>query len=391
MSNVTWTLQVRTVVQMFTGRAELLDKGETTAEHAKNQREEAEKIDKDKENTHPQQGGLFGGLFSPRVPFPKPVIDVEDGVARCPLDAWELLDGVACTRPGCSYTYPPPPDSDVTSYSDDLSDEDFDGLEGHTDDDFDGDDDFGDYPFGPYGPYAQYNSGPYEYNFPGSSNLFDHLAHVMDDYGYGDSLGSGTYGSEDEDDSDDEDMSSFIDDEAQLPTTELDGESDRSTVVGGSGRDQPSRPPNQSHTVPEIRVCPYVDTSDEDEDDEDEDDEGEDDEGEEEVNSGARRARRPREVSTESSSPAYRDTRSLPMLASPEPDTTGTSPRALDRLDSESTASSSSPPPRPIQRSRIAGSSARAAIAIEDSDDDQPVGPRRTAQRPRRRPRYSPY
>ncbi|KAJ6094968.1 hypothetical protein N7467_002481 [Penicillium canescens] len=59
---------VRAVVQMFTARAELLDKGETTMEHTKNRQEEAGKLDQDKSNNHPTQGGLFGGLFRPKAP-----------------------------------------------------------------------------------------------------------------------------------------------------------------------------------------------------------------------------------------------------------------------------------------------------------------------------------
>ena len=91
------------MVQLFTGRAELLDEGETTAEHSRCQREEAQKLDNDKSEARSGTGGLFHGIFKEkaRLPPARPLIDVEDGVLRCPHCSWELEDEDAgCERCG---------------------------------------------------------------------------------------------------------------------------------------------------------------------------------------------------------------------------------------------------------------------------------------------------
>ena len=88
---------------MFTSRAELLDKGETTAEHLSHLQEESSKLDKDKSNTDPEHGGLFGGLFKPKPPAMQPIVDVDDGVTRCPMCNWELAENDVCE--GCGYEW----------------------------------------------------------------------------------------------------------------------------------------------------------------------------------------------------------------------------------------------------------------------------------------------
>ncbi|KAF4946340.1 hypothetical protein F66182_18593 [Fusarium sp. NRRL 66182] len=65
---------------MFTSNAELLEKGETTAEHSKNQREEAEKLEADKTSENPSTGGLFQGCFKPKHHHVGPIYDADDGI-----------------------------------------------------------------------------------------------------------------------------------------------------------------------------------------------------------------------------------------------------------------------------------------------------------------------
>ena len=129
---------------MFTARAELLDKGETTMEHTKNRQEEAGKLDQDKSNNHPTQGGLFGGLFRPKAPPLKPVIDIDDGVMRCPYCSWELEEGEHCA--GCGYRYRPGSETDETESSDESeSGSDLDSLDDMDDEEpEEPEDDFGD-------------------------------------------------------------------------------------------------------------------------------------------------------------------------------------------------------------------------------------------------------
>ncbi|OJJ44683.1 hypothetical protein ASPZODRAFT_714448 [Penicilliopsis zonata CBS 506.65] len=92
---------VRSLVHMFTGRAELLEKGETTAEHLKHQQEEAEKLERDKSNNDSKTGGLFHGIFKDKIRIPRPIVDLEDNVIRCPICAFELEEDSGCTQ--CGY------------------------------------------------------------------------------------------------------------------------------------------------------------------------------------------------------------------------------------------------------------------------------------------------
>lgn len=83
------------MTQIFITRAELLPSGETTEDHQKLQREEAEIVEKDKKSKGSPHGGLFRGCFEFPVRVRIPAIqDLEDGVDRCPRCTWELEDGV---------------------------------------------------------------------------------------------------------------------------------------------------------------------------------------------------------------------------------------------------------------------------------------------------------
>lgn len=380
---------------MFTNRAELLDKGETTAEHSKNQRDEADRLDKDKANTNPQSGGLFGGLFRPKAPALKPVVDVEDGVVRCPNCAWELEDGENC--PGCGWCYH---FGDGTEYS---------GTDGQSETNYDSmDDDFGDIEEddsvwglydGPQGPPTHYLD-QIAAEIAAARNAandapFAHLHDLL----YPDETSDYDYDEEEDDDYDEQD--SFIDDDEHPRVEEDDSESDRDTVVGAA----PAFLPLPSLGPPQNRVALHVPITEDEESEEDEDDDyisrvphqryyAPD------IRPSSSLGIRPNSslystsVSRSSLTPSEAETPEAETEAGPsEAETDGTNnfPGTFTwTYDPEaSETENSSSPPQPM-RSRTSGLTARNAITIEDSEDEHPVGPvRRGTQR--RRARYSPY
>lgn len=397
---------------MFTSRAELLDKGETTAEHSKNQREEAERLDKDKANTHPQSGGLFGGLFKPKAPSLKPVVDVDDGVVRCPSCAWELEDGEHC--PGCGWQYRPDEDRTDYSGSDDFSDTDYDSVDeelGEMEEDEFGDIEDHDSIWG-----YEVQEVPPGYFDNGTSDAFAQIRSIVD--GVYQSHGwlnpqspiRGTFTSEseyDEEEDEYDDQDSFIDDEHPVDEVD-DSESDRDTVVGSTPIQHPPLPPRGLPWVgPGQSPLRGTFTSESEYDEEEEDDEeGEGDDGddsedsEDEDGSAVPWESSPAPAEGTSSSPAYHDTRPSPF----SPTETGpdvadhysvaelreSSASSLSSDSEENEPQSSSSPPRPMGSSRTMGSTSRNAITIDDSEDEQPVGPvRRGTQR--RCVRFSPY
>jgi hypothetical protein len=87
-------LQIRDMTGVFIARAELLPPGESMEDHKKWQKDEADAVQQDKDNTDPRTGGLFKGCFPERrAPSLHIVRDQEDGVDRCPVCTWELEDG----------------------------------------------------------------------------------------------------------------------------------------------------------------------------------------------------------------------------------------------------------------------------------------------------------
>lgn len=85
---------IRELVLVFVSRSELLPDGETSEEHNKYVKEEAEIVSKDKANTDRKTGGLFKGCFTRgKGPHLLPIHDPGDGVDRCPACHWELEDG----------------------------------------------------------------------------------------------------------------------------------------------------------------------------------------------------------------------------------------------------------------------------------------------------------
>ncbi|KAL8643829.1 MAG: hypothetical protein Q9226_008094 [Calogaya cf. arnoldii] len=81
---------VREITQTFVNTAALLPAGETTEDHRKPQRDEAELVEKDKFSG----GGLFNGRFNASARYRAPIRDSLDGVDRCPSCTWELEDGM---------------------------------------------------------------------------------------------------------------------------------------------------------------------------------------------------------------------------------------------------------------------------------------------------------
>ena len=209
---------------MFTSRAELLDKGETTVEHTKNQREDAEKVEKDKKNDDHREGGLFRGAFKPRLPIVTPIVDLEDNVVRCPNCGWELEEDSCCAQ--CGYSQ----DFDSANWTD-GSGQWSEGEENSEMTDYDDDDAIED----GFGEINGYNWPAGTYNLPPASGFArpettgwrsNPHTHTIED----------SEGEDDEEDdySEDEDMDSFIDDDEYEDGGQREYESEPSTVVGGA-------------------------------------------------------------------------------------------------------------------------------------------------------------
>jgi hypothetical protein len=412
---------------MFTGRAELLDKGETTMEHTKNRQEEAEKLEGDKSNNHPTKGGLFGGLFRPKAPPLKPVIDIDDGVMRCPHCSWELEDGEDCA--GCGYRYRSGSETDETESSDDDDNDDDDDDDDNDDDESESESDFdsdGMEDEGPEVPRSGFGSG-------GNTNVvWSRFANPPSDNGFNFGMyhpltgflgsaamappGNHRFGvppalvprypenydqdefdyEEDEEEEDYEDENeydhedSFINDGTQLTSGDYESDSDHSTVVTSSQRNDPHvRPSHQpSHIVSDTDGDHHSSGESDEEGDSDPDSDsglnsdpssGDSDSSDEDNIRAAPR----RTWQVPSSSPWAQRMEEVPIPA--------------ETVDSSSTPDDSEPasssPPRPAATTGPdtgRGFSAGNAIAVDDSDDDQPIGPVRRNTHKRRR-RYSPY
>ncbi|KAL8674696.1 MAG: hypothetical protein Q9168_000928 [Polycauliona sp. 1 TL-2023] len=92
---------VREITQTFVNTAVLLPDGETTDDHRKSQREEAELVEQDKAGQG-SGAGLFQGRFNRSARYIAPIRDALDGVDRCPRCTWELEDG---TCNSCGYSF----------------------------------------------------------------------------------------------------------------------------------------------------------------------------------------------------------------------------------------------------------------------------------------------
>lgn len=409
---------------MFTSRAELLDKGETTAEHLTHRQEESERLDKDKSNTDPQNGGLFGGLFKPKPPPLHPIVDVDDGVMRCPQCNWELADDEVCA--GCGYEYHG--ESDGTDYTDESDD--FSGTENYDsiiDDEAD-EDGFGgiddDHPvWGDFAVPGSWSHGhdvglSWQDGLPALYHPGSHLPQfrlpprppgviLTDPSEYDDHY---------DDEENEYEMDSFIDDEEHQNREADDLQSEHSTVVDASRGWQPE---NNLPRPPIVRSGTITSDEDEDDDEDDEEDsvvgpphrrptgraftshyveDSEEEEDSEEDEDSLMVPQQPWGVS--SSHGQERMSFPIPADDSEEVEDSelhmGRGRRYVqpviddDDEESDSSDSSSPPPRRPARPARTTGVSVGNAITIDDSDEEQPVGPvRRTAQR--RHARFSPY
>ncbi|KAJ5281592.1 hypothetical protein N7478_006964 [Penicillium angulare] len=415
---------VRAIVQMFTSRPELLDREDTTADHSKNHREESDRLDRDKANTDPVSGGLFGGLFKP--PQPKPIVDIEDGVTRCPLCSFELEDGINCG--GCGYIYQPDPEG--TDYSgSDISDSDLGSMiEGDTDseEDYEGEQQHHHHhhhqpPMNPFAPsyrppgsfdppmdYGRFFMNAFPHGIPGvrmnwQPQRVNHSTHYWPS---GRPLPDSDAGEEEEEEEEDDEYGgSFIDDgeEGEEDIEAEESQSDRSTVVGTTHTYSHSF----SRIPPLVRYppvygptsAPEVDYDWESEDDDaiarlrgpwQPDDnyevlsEGDSHEVQSSSVYGADEIEEEDEDEDEDDEVPHRGISCRQYLP--------TSMDVAENDPSEDECSSSPPRARqPIpQPPRDIGLSARTAITIDDSDEE-PVGPvRRTAHR-RQQVRFSPY
>ncbi|KAL4944913.1 hypothetical protein BDV06DRAFT_186106 [Aspergillus oleicola] len=221
---------VRAVVQLFTSRAELLDKGETTDQHVAHQSEEAGRIETDKRNTNPNDGGLFKGIFSKARHHPSaPIIDLEDGVVRCPHCSWELEEA-GCVNCGYRHDDDSMSDTDYSEENSEMTDDPYAEGDEEIDDDFGDPIDLEAWDDGTLmaaGLHAIPHQG-HTFGMPRAMPRAFHPARGV--------VGLDPYGpahpdeDEDEEEEDeDEDMDSFIDDGEP---TDYGSESGRSTIVG---------------------------------------------------------------------------------------------------------------------------------------------------------------
>lgn len=204
-------------------------------------------MEADKANTDPRTGGLFQGRFKERTPAPAPIIDVEDGVTRCPNCSWELEDD-ACMN--CGYhvdadetvtgTTDSEENSEMTDYNEDMED----GF-GDIDEDDTWNEVYDGVPFEqlPFGVQQFYDPlrrmrhryqnilphDPHEWQFPHSSSPVHDSEDLEEEDDDDDEEDTSEVESESEDE--DEEMDSFIVDDEELEDEE-ESSTDHSTVVG---------------------------------------------------------------------------------------------------------------------------------------------------------------
>ncbi|KAI9865956.1 MAG: hypothetical protein M1813_001923 [Trichoglossum hirsutum] len=139
----TYCYEIKEMIDIFIHRSDLLPSTETTADHIKWRKDEADRLERDKANKNPKTGGLFRGCFREQKRGQRwhggVIRDEDDGVDRCPDCTWEL-EGRYC--PQCDLTFQE--DGRVTNGShwggfSDIDDTDSDGYGFATDDELDGD------------------------------------------------------------------------------------------------------------------------------------------------------------------------------------------------------------------------------------------------------------
>ncbi|PGH03507.1 hypothetical protein AJ79_07342 [Helicocarpus griseus UAMH5409] len=348
---------VREIVQMFINRPELLENNETTAEHLSIKRIETEKMETDKRNKHPTTGGLFQGCFK-HAAFNGPINDVTDGVRRCPVCAWEL-EGGACTHCGFGHDFTDS-ESDSESHDESMTDAEDDVEDGFSAID---DDDIA---------WNEIYDGAFQaaaggLGFHGPHHFHNHR-HNNDGY----SMTTDSMDRSEDEDTDDSEMSDFIDD----GPIEEGAETDNSTVIGANtfisdsdgaennGIISRSAFASTRSSRPHIRATISLG----------EDEESKDEDSPSDSNLDS-------DLDSDSDSEDDEPIRALRRHAS------STSHRRPNRHRNRA-ATASTPPLSPPNRSGhglTAGSNPDAPITLED-DSDAPVAPVRR-QRTRRRPR----
>nr|XP_001401553.2 RING finger domain protein [Aspergillus niger CBS 513.88] len=368
---------VRAVVQMFTSRPELLDKGETTDEHLSHQREEAERLEKDKANTHPREGGLFRGTFNKKLPVAQPIVDLEDNVVRCPRCSWELEEDEGCAQ--CGYRQD---DESVTGSSGWSESDENSEMTDYLEDDDEIEDGFGDadeYGWDPSHDQLPLDIQPADIDqlyrqwyglapgdLPGvrTTGPFRRQNH----YGWPSGVSSALEEDSDMDDEDeDADMDSFIDDDLEHDDY---SESDRSTVVGRHEISVTHTIGTDLSTFDEMSEESDEESLDDESHDDDDDDDDDDDEDPILPPVGGIRRNRIQTYRIQSSSPSCEN---------------GTSGTASGRSESRSQGDIRHDPR--LQQQVSAGSTVMNAISVDDDSDEGPVRPtRRTRDRGNRRP-----
>ncbi|KAJ8115948.1 hypothetical protein OPT61_g2517 [Boeremia exigua] len=282
---------IRDMTALFIARADLLPPGETLAEHKKWQQEDADAIQKDRENADPRTGGLFKGLFNapphPLRPSLHIVRDQEDGVDRCPICTWELEDG-GCTQCGLVFdeTGEVSWDNSFTGFSDmdEMSEQDVDDLDaamGLEEGEFEG---FGD-PMdgwqdyvGDHQPRANFLMRRFlQHNNTGPRRPMSH-SEAGSRRSYSQSIVSDIYGDEmdtveEEDEEEDSEMNDFIDDAAMESSTSASG---ASSTPGQTPQPPTDRPRARARARPVVEesetsstISSVLEEEEEDEDDED--------------------------------------------------------------------------------------------------------------------------
>lgn len=137
---------IRELVLVFVSRDQLLPDGETSEEHKKLAKDEADIVSKDKANMDVKKGGLFRGTFK-RNRALAALHDPSDNVERCPICHWEVEDGYCnnCGESDSGENFSDleddlrESDANLDELDEALTENDHDGFDDHHDD-FENDD-----------------------------------------------------------------------------------------------------------------------------------------------------------------------------------------------------------------------------------------------------------
>jgi len=281
------------MASVFIARTELLPPGETLEEHKKWQKEEADAVQQDKDNTDTRTGGLFRGCFKThslhgRGPSLQVLRDQEDGVDRCPVCTWELEDG-GCQQCGLIFD-----ESGEVSWGDSFTGfSDMDEMSEHDTEDMDAEMEMDDVDYGAYENWEDYlpDQGSFvmrrflEAGIPPNAAAFARrrpLTHseAGSRRSYTQSIVSDIYGDEmdtveeeDEDAEEDSEMNDFIDDDEDVEGSA--SASVASSTPGPTSQQSASRarPPGRARRVVESETSSSISNVIEEEEDEDDDEE----------------------------------------------------------------------------------------------------------------------